>query len=474
MESLYNVLQFYNHKIFYENSKMFIYCVNNTGLFEIDNRTSKLIQQEGKTYKEAYESVTNLFTYDEYNKLIKDMEECLLIKNDKNDKIISMGKEINLNNNIFSLTILLAQECNMKCTYCYAENGEYDDKGIMTEQTAKKAIDFLIEQSGDNKRLSVALFGGEPLIAIPVMKKLVTYIRESEMVTGKKIEINMTTNGTLINKDIENYLINNDIHIQISIDGDKETHDFNRILGNKKGSYDTVIKHTESMRNKNLLSARATLTGKQLNMCQTFDHLDFLGFHSIAIAPASNLLSEHDFEQLIQEEINFARYFEQFVKNKEYKKAKKMKMIIGNLKKIHSGGMRNLPCGVGRNMYAVDIHGNLFPCHRFVNAKEYIIGNVNSVANKRVDFLNEIKLSNHIQCHNCWVQNLCLGNCPHENLSLTGSTMKPSSKICSMTRAKFDELIHIYLRLSTEEKSILFPKSQYTTAKNENVITNVI
>lgn len=470
MEELYNVLKFYNHKIFRESGKLFVYCANNTGLFEIDDRTSKLIQQEGKTYKAAYESVKNLFSFDEFNALIKDMADNYFIKNDKNDKIIADSREVKLGNNIFSLTILLAQECNMRCTYCYAEDGEYDDKGIMTIQTARKAIDFLIEHSGNNKNLSVVLFGGEPLLALPLIKELVPYIRETEEKTGKKIQINMTTNGTLITKDTENYLIDNHIHVQISIDGDKETHNSNRFFANKVGSYDLIIQHTESMREKNLLSARATLTGKQLNECYTFDHLDSLGFHSIAIAPASNLLSEDDFEKLAQEEIKFEKYFEHLVKAKEYKKAKKMKMVIGNLKKIHSGGMRNLACGVGRNMYAVDIHGDLYPCHRFVNEKEYVMGNVNDDVNKREDFINEIKFSKHNSCQDCWVQNLCLGHCPHENFSLTGNTTIPSPKICAMAKSKFEELIHIYLRLSPEEKNILFSKSQYVPGKSQQIV----
>lgn len=467
-------LQFYSHRIFHENNRIYVYCINNTGLFEIDDRTKKLIEQEGKSYEEAYIAVKEMFTREEFLNLINAMKDNYFVVTKENDEIVEAGKQVEPSEHILSLTLLLAQECNLRCTYCYAEDGEYYDKGIMSPETATKAIDFLIAQSGDYDKLSVVLFGGEPLMAMPTIKELVPYIREYEKKTGKKININMTTNGTLITQEIEDYLIKNQIGVQISIDGDKETHDHNRFYANKNGSYDSVLSHTENMRRKKLLSARATLTGKQLNLRHTFEHLDQLNFRSIAIAPASNLLSEEDFENLIQEEIDFIHYFESLVKAKEYEKASKMKMVVGNLRRIHTGGMRNLPCGVGRNMYAVDIHGDLYPCHRFVNSKEFVLGSVNNNANKRNEFIDDIKLSNHSQCSSCWAQNLCLGHCPHENFTLTGSTTMPFEKVCSITRAKFDELVHMYLRLTPNEKDIIFSSSNHNPVKKDESLKQTV
>lgn len=448
-------LIFYDYEIFQENGTRYVYSTNNSGLFEIDDRTYQFLLQEGKTFEEAEESVESLFSREELEELEQEMRDNQFIKTTENDREIGQESTLPLEDSIRAITIFLAQECNLRCTYCYGEAGEYADKGIITYETACKAVDFLIAHSGKIKNLSVAFFGGEPLIAYPIMKKLVVYIREKEKETGKSININMTCNGTLITEEIEQFLIQNKIHVQISIDGDRETHNANRFYANKKGSYDTVIERTESMRKKGLLSARATLTSGHMNLCSTFKHLDSLGFQSIAIAPAHNRLKEEDYEAYGEEEIQFIHEFESLVKQKEYVQAKKMKIVMTELKQVHNGGIRVLACGVGRTMYAVDIHGTIYPCQRFVNNKDYALGNIMEEKIAREEFLKEIELSKHENCQDCWVKNLCVGGCPHVNLSATGRTALADKKSCEVNKRIYKELIGVYLRLSEKEKAEL-------------------
>ncbi|SET32340.1 PapB family radical SAM/SPASM ranthipeptide maturase [[Clostridium] polysaccharolyticum] len=447
-------LYFNTYKIFEEQEDKYIYLIDSNEIFQIDDRTYQLIKQEGKTIAQAKENVKSLFSSEEFEEVISDMREAKFICSSQAGER-EENQELLQNENILSITILLVQECNLRCTYCYGEGGEYFDRGKISLETARKAVDFLIEQSGTEKDLSVALFGGEPLIAFPLIKELVPYIRKREKEADKNIYISMTSNGTLINDEIEKYLIENQIGVQISIDGDEETQNENRFYANKRGSYQDVIKNTSSMRKKGLLSARATMTSKNINMSEIFYHLDSLGFGSIAFAPAYNLLSEEDYEKLADEEVKFIGEFERLIKEKQYDKALKMKILLSNLVRIHKGLSRSMACGVGRKSFAIDIHGDVYPCQRFVNSKEYKLGSVLDGKVDNMKFKSEIVLSSHEQCKNCWARNLCVGGCPHENYMVTGKVMESPKRICNLYLKRFEHLIKVYIRLTEKEKQKL-------------------
>lgn len=118
---------------------------------------------------------------------------------------------------------------------------------------------------------------------------------------------------------------------------------------------------------------------------------------------------------------------------------------------------RNIPCGVGSSSIAVDINGYIFPCHRFVANKEYAIGNVlEDIKMNNELFLQEIKMEQHEDCQKCWVKNLCAGGCPNENLVNAGSTQKSEEKSCKFIQSMYNDLVHIYLELTNEEKQKLF------------------
>lgn len=331
---------------------------------------------------------------------------------------------------------------------------------MMTYETAVRAIDFLFEQSSNKEDLSVTFFGGEPLMNFRLIKSITKYIRILEKKEGKKCYLNMTSNATLLSDEIRKFCEDNKISIQISIDGNKRIQDKNRYFADHSGSYDCVLKKTEEWRSRGCISCRATVTSCSLNITDSFYHLDSLGFRSIMFAPAENLLNDEQYEELSKQYLEYLDEFERLVKTRDYYRARKAKLIMGALPKIEKSGIRVLSCGVGRNMYAVDINGDLYPCQRFVNSKEYCLGNIFEQKIKKADFLKTIHISSHAQCENCWVKNLCLGNCPHDNLMGTQSVNKTPDRICRHQRAFYQRLIEIYIRLTDEEKRMLFAKNE--------------
>lgn len=448
-------LEFYPYKIFNITDKIYLYTINAGGIFEIDERTLEIINSDSEDIEQVYNDVEDMFTREEFDNLIDCMKQVNFIKTVSIHDVIKNSMEEQINKKISSVTLMLVQKCDLRCKYCYGEGGEYHDKGVMSQEVAFRAIDYLVNNS-DSERLNVSFLGGEPLLNLSLIKKVISYCRDKESSTGRKFDFTMTTNGMLINNEVENYLIDNHVSVQISIDGKKEEHDRNRFDAMGRGSYDKIIMNTESMRKKYLLNARATVTKDNMDLIKIFEHLESLNFKSIPISFAQNLMDDQDYEELIIKNTELILYFENLIKELRYTEAARMTIIWSALQKINNAGVRYLPCGVASNMVTVDINGDLYPCHRFVSYKEYVIGNIYCGYKGRDRFIENLNLYNHNQCQNCWVQNLCLGGCPNENYSNTGDIHISSEKNCKMTKKMYEDLIGVYLRLSDEEKEIIF------------------
>ncbi len=458
-EKMNTVLQFYPFKIFKVNNHSYIYATDFGGLFEVDDDTLSILAQEGSLKEDIYKNLHTKMDRNKIDNILKQMEDYHFLKTELNDKYMNDYQKSDLENSVHSLALFVAQDCNMRCKYCYGDGGSYADKGTMSYETAKAAIDFLFEQTNDDKDLSVTFFGGEPLMNFGLIQKITEYIRVLEKNMNKKCYLNMTSNATLLSEEIISFCEKNRIAVQISIDGNKRVQNTNRYFVNQKGSYDCVLDKTKKWRDKECVSCRATVTACSLNITDSFYHLDALGFRSIMFAPAENLLSDKEYEELDQQYLDYLDEFERLVKTGDYKRARKAKLIMGALPKIEKSGIRSLACGVGRNMYAIDINGDVYPCQRFVNNKEYCLGNIFERKFKQADFLESIHISAHSQCKNCWVKNLCLGNCPHDNLISTQRVNSTSERVCRHQRSFYERLIKIYIGMTDDEKRMLYAKS---------------
>lgn len=448
------MIEFYPYKIFKEDNRTYIFANNSNGIFEVDDKALSIIEQENKQEEEAYQKVSQMMSRKEFDDIIGGMKKYMFMRTKDNDDLIREYQCREIPESFSSMTLFVAQGCNLRCTYCYGDGGSYHDQGYMSFETAKVAVDYLVQQSSQDD-LYLTFFGGEPLINFDLVKKITKYVREIEKKTSKKITLSMTTNGTLIDDEKRRFILDNNINTQISFDGTEKVQNANRFYADRRGSYEDALTHTKELRDDNKVSCRATVSPQGLNIIENFHHLLELNFRSIMFAPADNLLSDSDYEILTQQYVNMIHEFEKLISEGKYDIARKMKFVMSGLKKIYLGGIRNLVCGVGRNMYAVDIHGNLYPCQRFVGIEEFKMGTVFEGVKNREDFLNKINVNSHKQCDKCWCRNLCLGNCPNENYYATGSVNKTHPRVCKHTKIVNEELIRLFLRLGEENRKRL-------------------
>ncbi|ETT44446.1 MULTISPECIES: radical SAM protein [unclassified Paenibacillus] len=446
-------------KFFEEQDNLYLYNVENSGIFQVDDTIVDICNSDGKTIEELYQLLKNNYTMEELSELLTTLEKAgvLLVQDlvdDINTDSCACTKETN---GVSSLILMLVQECNLRCSYCYGVNGEYNDRGRMDMDTATQAIDFLFNQALEEE-LSICFFGGEPLLNYKLIQDIIPYVQSKEKLTGKRVRYSMTTNGTLLTKDVVDYLMEHQVAIQVSLDGDQKTHDFNRYFQNKEGSYDLILNRTEKLRKNGMISARATVSPVQLDITYTLKHLNEIGFRNVAMYPAVQMLDVKDYEDYSLEFTKLVNYFETLIHSKEYKKAREISNIYKYLRRVHSSSKRHYYCGAASHMLAVDVHGDLYPCQRFVSEKNYSLGNVNEGVSRlrEKEILNEFSLEERTKCRECWAINLCGGDCPHENLKNTGAIEDPLEISCEFTRSAINDCIRLYLRLDEEDKDKLF------------------
>lgn len=377
-------------------------------------------------------SDTEGVTSDELCELMDDIEQ---LKQDGKlyAEDVYAGKAFDLKNRntvIKALCLHVAHTCNLNCEYCFASQGKYHgDRALMSLEVGKRALDFLVENSGSRTNLEVDFFGGEPLMNWEVVKDIVRYGRELEKIHNKKFRFTLTTNGVLLNDEVIDFA-NKEMHnVVLSLDGRKEIHDNLRKTVNGKGSYDTIVpkfQHFIEKRGDRGYYMRGTFTHNNVDFTNDIFHMAELGFTELSMEPV--VCSPNDPYALTEEDLPVL--FEQYeILSKEMlKREKEGKGFTFYHYMIDLEGgpciyKRISGCGSGTEYMAVTPWGELFPCHQFVGDEKYSMGNIwDGVTNTEVQ--QEFKLCNAYsrkECGECWAKLYCSGGCAANSYHATGS-----------------------------------------------------
>lgn len=359
-----------------------------------------------------------------------------------------------------ALCLHIAHDCNLACKYCFAEEGEYHGRrALMSFEVGKKALDFLVANSGSRVNLEVDFFGGEPLMNWQVVKDLVTYGRSLEKTHNKKFRFTLTTNGILLNDEVMEFVNKEMANIVLSIDGRKEVNDRMRPYRGGQGSYDTIVpkfqKAAES-RNQTNYYVRGTFTHNNLDFAEDVKHLADLGFKQISVEPVvaqpdeSYALREEDIPGLLEEYDRLA--IELLKRQKEGKGVNFFHFMIDL-----SGGpcvaKRLSGCGSGTEYLAVTPWGDLYPCHQFVGQEEFLMGNVDEGIT-RPDIRDEFKTCNVYakeKCRNCFAKFYCSGGCAANSYHFHGNINDAYDLGCELQRKRIECAIMIKAALAEQE-----------------------
>jgi len=346
-----------------------------------------------------------------------------------------------------ALCMHIAHTCNLNCSYCFASQGKYHgDRAVMSFEVGKRALDFLIENSGNRRNLEVDFFGGEPLMNFDVVKQLVAYARSVEKQHNKNFRFTLTTNGMLIDDDVIEFANKEMSNVVLSLDGRKEIHDRYRVDYAGNGSWERIVPKFQK-----LVEARG---GKDYYMRGTFTHAnpDFLkdiqqmldlGFTELSMEPV--VCAPGDPSELTEEDLPIV--MEQYEKLAELmlerEKTGKPFTFYHYMIDLTGGPCiykRISGCGSGTEYMAVTPWGDLYPCHQFVGEEKFKLGNIwDGVTNK--DIQNEFASCNvyaHPECRDCWARLYCSGGCAANAYHSTGSVTGVYEYGCKLFRKRME------------------------------------
>lgn len=414
------------------------------------NTREEIFQKLGGDYEagelaEAYEEIRaltedkQLFTEDEYETYIGEFQNRPTV--------------------VKALCLHIAHDCNLACRYCFAEEGEYHGKReLMSFETGRAALDFLIANSGNRRNLEVDFFGGEPLLNFQVVKDLVAYGREQEKLHNKNFRFTLTTNGVLLDEEVMEFANREMANVVLSIDGRKAVHDHMRPFPKGAGSYDLIVPKFQKFadsRNQEKYYVRGTFTHQNLDFSQDVLHLADLGFRQISVEPVvaaeteEYALRTEDLPRLYEEYDKLAReMIERHRKGKEFNFFHFMIDLEGGpcVAKRLSG------CGSGTEYLAVTPAGDLYPCHQFVGEQQFCMGNVWEGVKAR-EIREEFRGCNVYskeKCRDCFAKFYCSGGCAANSYHFHGTIHDAYDIGCQLQKKRVECAIMIKAALAEE------------------------
>lgn len=356
-----------------------------------------------------------------------------------------------------ALCLHIAHDCNLACRYCFAEEGEYHGRrAIMSYEVGKKALDFLVANSGNRTNLEVDFFGGEPLMNWEVVKQLVAYGRSLEEEHHKKFRFTITTNGVLLNDEILEFVNKEMGNMVLSIDGRKEVHDRMRPHRGGQGSYDEIVpkfKKAAESRGQMNYYVRGTYTHYNTDFAKDVLHLADLGFKQISVEPVvapeteDYAIREEDLPQLLAQYDELA---EEMIKRRKKGNGFNFFHFMIDLEGGPCVAKRLSGCGSGTEYLAVTPWGDLYPCHQFVGNEDFLMGNVDEGV-LRTDIRDEFKQCNVYakeKCKDCFAKFYCSGGCAANSYNFTGNVNGSYDIGCELQRKRIECAIMIKAALS--------------------------
>lgn len=361
-----------------------------------------------------------------------------------------------------SMCLNIAHDCNLRCSYCFAAQGDFGHgRKLMPFEVGKAAIDFLIAHSANRHNLELDFFGGEPLMNFDVVKQVVDYARSIEKAHNKNFRFTITTNGLLLTEDKIDYINREMSNVVLSIDGRKEINDSLRFRVDGSGSYDAIVPQYQHLVEKrrggkfDQYYVRGTFTKRNLDFTKDVVHMRELGFDQISIEPVvadPNLLpvalTEEDLPRICEEYETLAK---EIIRRKRGGDSFNFFHFMLDLDQGPCAIKRLRGCSCGNEYIAVTPEGDIYPCHQFVGMEEWKMGSVldGSLDQTKKQMFSKTNVYEKPECRNCWAKFYCSGGCNANNLQYAGDILKPHQLSCALEKKRLECAIMIKAALAS-------------------------
>jgi uncharacterized protein len=368
---------------------------------------------------------------------------------------------------IKAMCLHIAHDCNMRCDYCFAGTGEYSgERSMLSAETGRNAIDFLLTHSGNRKNLEIDFFGGEPLMNFGVVRELVRYGRERESDFGKNIRFTITTNGLLLDDENTTFINEYMDNVILSIDGRPEVNDRLRHTVSGGGTYEHIIEKLLKFAKQReaagkLYYVRGTYTAYNKDFVKDIEHLAALGFKNISVEPVvapsekSYALTDDDLPELLFE---YGRLTDLMIERETNGEPLSFFHFNIDLSQGPCIYKRAAGCGAGTEYVAIAADGDIYPCHQFVGEPAYLLGNVNDAGiadggtpfeNRLFETFNRAHIYRKPACRECWAGYWCSGGCHANAIHLNDDILQPYEIGCVLEKARLEYAIGLAAQRDT-------------------------
>lgn len=447
------------NRLFRAAGRDFIFLAADNTIFEMDGRVKGLLTNRGLARAFTEEEALAHFHCppEDKKELFDDLVKSRALVSSKDN-----GGEKNIDFETLSialktLVLHVTDACNLGCRYCYHGNGGHAAAGRekMSPEVAARAVDFLMEHSGNSKEVIIVFFGGEPLLNLELVRFIVDYAREKAMKKEIRVDFAITTNGTLLNDRTIGFLKDNKIGVTISIDGFETAHDRFRRFPNGAPSYRAILPGLTQFladRGEKPVVARVTVAGESKDIPEILDHLLSLGFSEAGFAPVttgdpSYQLNRSEMVQLLA---HFKTLSETFIAHAKKDEFYGFTNLIDNLVVLHEGERKDYPCGAGMGLFSVDSKGGLYLCQRLTGEASSCMGDIFSGFDKAAlsRFRQRAFIGEKKTCTGCWVRKICAGGCYHEALVREGGLFEPNLHYCQWIKDWVEMGLSVYGELA--------------------------
>ena len=438
--------------------------VNGGGVHVLDNVAYDLVDLfEDKSKEEIVQSLIKNYTKEQieeaYDEIKSLKEEGLLFTEDTYQNHPSF---VNRKKVVKALCLHVSHDCNLKCKYCFASQGDFGgEKEMMSFEVGKKAIDYLIANSGNRRNLEIDFFGGEPLMNFDVVKQLVAYGREVEKANNKNIRFTITTNGILLDDDKIDYINEHMHNVVLSLDGRREVNDNMRPTVNDKGSYDVIMPKFKKLVDKRpkdkYYYIRGTFTRDNLDFSEDVLHFANEGFNLTSVEPVvgdeSNpyALREEDMERVFAE---YEKLAKKYAKRKLEGEDFTFFHFVVDLNQGPCVIKRITGCGAGNEYLAVTPNGDIYPCHQFVGNDDFKLANILDeeviIPEEISNMFRDAHVYSKEDCKTCWNKFYCSGGCHANAINFNNDIRKPYKLGCEMQKKRTECSIMIQAKLMLE------------------------
>ena len=378
-----------------------------------------------------------------YNEIVELYNDKILFSEDDYERFAKYS----VASPVKAMCLNIAHDCNLRCKYCFASTGDFGTgRKMMTFETGRRAIDFLIEKSEDRENLELDFFGGEPLMNFDTVKQIVEYARSREKECGKRFRFTITTNGLLLDDDKIDFINKEMSNVVLSIDGRKETNDNVRIRVDGSGCYDSILpkfKKLVEQRGDKEYYVRGTFTKYNIDFCEDVFSLYNEGFDQISVEPVvcgsenPYALTEKELSEIFKE---YERLAERILENEEKGEKFNFFHFMLDLDQGPCAIKRLRGCGCGNEYVAVTPDGDIFPCHQFVGIDEFKMGNLYDGTFNQ-DMKSDFAAA-HVytkpECRECWAKFYCSGGCNANNYMYAGDVHNAHRFSCQIEKKRLE------------------------------------